>query len=240
MKIVTDEGSAQAGPGDWVLPRQGARRQKFLADTRLLSVHLHLHWPGGKPLFDWPVALVFPSARFPRFEVKTRRLERFVQKEFPGAGHDLREKTASLQTDCRLRNYFSAWLEAFTGILEELHLEPSHMESIDARALAVAEYLDHISFSEPCREEILGARVGLSVSQLNRLFLRHFGLTPRRYFERRRLENALVQVRRSRPLKEIAYDLGFKSLPHFSYWFRQKTGHSPAASVLSRNDQNST
>lgn len=228
VKVVTDEGKAQAGPGDWVMPRQGRRRQQFAPGTHLLSVHLNLHWPGGKLLFDWKTALVFPAARFPRLEVHTRRLERFVRKEFPGARHDLRERPASLEADCHLRRHFAAWFEVYCRVLLELGLHPSQMESIDPRILSVAEYLDHISFAEPCREGDLAARAGLSVSQLNRLFLRHFGLTPRRYFEKRRLDNALVQVRRSRQLKEIAYDLGFKSLPHFSAWFRQKTGSSPS------------
>ena len=227
VEIVTAEGKVKAGPGDWVMPRQGPRQQQFSAGTSILSVHLNLHWPAGKPLFDWKTALVFASARFPQLEVHSRRLGRLVQKEFPGARQNLRSLPASLAVDCRLRRHFAAWFEVYCRVMLQLGLHPSQMGSIDPRVLAVVEYLDHASFAAPCREADLAARVGLSVSQLNRLFLRHFGSTPRRYLEKRRLENALVQIHRSRPVKEIAYELGFKSLPHFSAWFRQNTGSSP-------------
>jgi AraC-like DNA-binding protein len=30
-------------------------------------------------------------------------------------------------------------------------------------------------------------------------------------------------------VKEIAYELGFSSLPHFSAWFRRRNGLSPRA-----------
>ncbi|SDT95045.1 AraC-type DNA-binding protein [Verrucomicrobium sp. GAS474] len=226
---VRADGRAEAKPGDWVLPRQGPRRQTFAPGTHILSIHLNLHWPGGKPLFDWKTALVFPSARFPQLEVHSRRLERLVGKEFPGARQDLRYRPASLAVDCRLRRHFAAWFEVYCRVMEGLGVKPSQMGSIDPRVLGIVEYLDHASFALPCREGDLAARAGLSISQLNRLFLRHFGLTPRRYLEKRRLDNALVQIHRSRPVKEIAYELGFKSLPHFSAWFRQRTGSSPTA-----------
>lgn len=231
-RIITDEGCVEAAAGDWLLPCQGRRRQEFSPDSYFLSVHLNLHWPGGKPLFDWKTALVFPAAKIPRFETQTRRLERFVQKEFPGARHNLTEYPASLEVECRLRRHFAAWFEVYCQVLLRQGLQPPQMESVDSRALAVAEYLDHLLFAGPTLEGDLAARAGLSTSQLNRIFLKHFGLTPRRYYEKRRLDNALLQVRRNRPLKEISYELGFNSLSHFSAWFRQKTGRSPSEARL--------
>ena len=229
VEVANEWGKAKAGPGEWILPRQGQRRQQFSPGSRILSVHLDLHWPGGKPLFDWKTALVFPAARFPQLEIHTRRLERLVQKEFPGARQNLRYLPATLAVDCRLRRHFYAWFEVYCRTMLQLGLQPTHMGSIDPRILSVVEYLDHASFAVPCREGDLAVRAGLSISQLNRLFLRHFGLSPRRYREKRRLDSALVQIHRSRPVKEIAYELGFKSLPHFSAWFRQNTGFSPTA-----------
>ncbi len=226
-KVITEEGQVNAGAGDWVLPQQGQRRQVFSPGTELLSIHLNLHWPGGKPFFDWKTALVFPATKFPRLEIHTKRLERLVQREFPGASHNLRYLPASLEVACRINRHFSAWFEVYCGVLMELGLQPSHLESIDPRILAVAEHLDHGLFGEPALERVLAARAGLSISQFNRLFLKHFGITPRGYFEQRRLDTALVQIRRSRAVKEIAYELGFKSVSHFSAWFRRKTGHTP-------------
>jgi AraC-like DNA-binding protein len=70
--------------------------------------------------------------------------------------------------------------------------------------------------------------VGLSVSQINRLFLRQFRVSSHGYFERRRQAYAIAALQSSaRTVKEVAYELGFSSLPHFSAWAKRRLGHSP-------------
>ena len=71
-------------------------------------------------------------------------------------------------------------------------------------------------------------RVGLSVSQLNRLFAHQMGISPRRYADSRRLEKGRQLLHLNRhSIKEVAAELGFSSLPHFSAWFRRMEGMSP-------------
>ena len=78
-------------------------------------------------------------------------------------------------------------------------------------------------------ERPLATEVGLSVSQLNRLFVRQFGFSSLGYFERRRKEQALAALQGSaHTIKEIAFELGFSSLSHFSAWVTQQFGMAPS------------
>ena len=84
----------------------------------------------------------------------------------------------------------------------------------------------HVRFAE----SELARRCGLSVSQLNRRFVRAFGETPRRYAERRRGEVARqLLTSTAQPVKQIAFSLGFLQPSHFAAWFRRLTGLYPAA-----------
>jgi AraC-like DNA-binding protein len=63
-----------------------------------------------------------------------------------------------------------------------------------------------------------------------RTFLATFGETPHRYLQRRRLERAMFLLREtSRPITEIALDVGFASLGTFSRTFRAIVGDTPTA-----------
>jgi len=64
--------------------------------------------------------------------------------------------------------------------------------------------------------------------RLNQLFLGEFGVTTRKYWDRRRLETARQCLETSRlAMKEIACLLGFRSDSHFVVWFRRLAGMRP-------------
>jgi len=71
---------------------------------------------------------------------------------------------------------------------------------------------------------------GLSYRQLARLFVRHEGVTPKRYQLQARLTEAKMRLLdRRRSVTDIALELGFSSSQHFSRQFRQATGTTPLA-----------
>jgi AraC family transcriptional regulator len=75
---------------------------------------------------------------------------------------------------------------------------------------------------------VLAQEVSLSPDHFSRCFTVSFGQPPHRYVQQRRIEAArkLLMVS-SRPLAEIALDLGFYSHTHFTRIFRQHTGMTP-------------
>lgn len=228
VEVVQGERSWRAGPGEWMFPPHRDRAQHFSADARILSVRFRAVWPTGEDLFNEGLGVVTPSGRFPALERTAVRLARFVAENFPATTVDLMQASASLVINLQLQTLFSQWFEAAVATLLANGLVPSRIGKMDTRLIRAVKILDRQALSSPIPEASLAESVGLSVSQLNRLFVRQFGVSSRTFFERRRHAHAAAALASS-PLsiKEIAYELGFSSLPHFSAWFGRWQGESP-------------
>ena len=93
--------------------------------------------------------------------------------------------------------------------------------------------LDCIAIMEAnCEQPLLtveiASAVGLSIRQVERLFQRHLGITPIRYYLDCRLEQARQLMQQtSTSLMDIALQTGFSSASHFSQHFRKRYGLTP-------------
>jgi transcriptional regulator GlxA family with amidase domain len=75
----------------------------------------------------------------------------------------------------------------------------------------------------------IARRAGVSARQLERLFLRHTGVTPLRYYLQIRLDRARELLLYSdRSVIEIAVSAGFTSTSHFSTWYKRIYGVRPS------------
>lgn len=85
------------------------------------------------------------------------------------------------------------------------------------------------SYSERIVVGDLAASVGLSVSQFDRRFKATFGMTPREYVLRVRVDAAIhLLVTTSRAVSRIAADCGFYDQSSFGKQFRKRAGTTPA------------
>lgn len=85
------------------------------------------------------------------------------------------------------------------------------------------------NIEEPISPSMISDELGISIRQLERLFGRHMGATPKNYYTDLRLHrarNLLVQSDRS--ITEIAIACGFRSTSHFSRVFKKHFGVSPS------------
>ncbi|MEM8668588.1 MAG: AraC family transcriptional regulator [Planctomycetota bacterium] len=106
----------------------------------------------------------------------------------------------------RLQN-LSGTVEAFSDVVAHLH----------------ERYADRLSTSD------LADMAGLSVSHFERRFRRAFGVSPRQYLVRIRVENAARLLRETdRSVLQIALDCGFYDHAHFSRSFRKIMQSSPS------------
>lgn len=218
----------RASAGEWVFPPSGDLWREFSDDARILSVRFRATWPTGEQLFQDGLGVVFPAAEYGELERAARPLERFTARHFPKADRFLMDEAATLNEHLKLQALFARWLDAAVTALRAQGLVPSRMGRMDPRLLKAVRSLERRVPSAPLAERELAKEVGLSVSQFGRLFLREFGVGPRAFFERRRHEHAVAALQSSpQAIKEIAFDLGFSSLPHFSAWFRRRHGMSP-------------
>lgn len=74
----------------------------------------------------------------------------------------------------------------------------------------------------------LARRVGTSPRNLAREFGKELGVSPAKYLTRLRIDAAARRLARSRvPVKEIAFEVGYASVPRFNHAFRAVMGKTP-------------
>jgi AraC family transcriptional regulator, glycine betaine-responsive activator len=116
-------------------------------------------------------------------------------------------------------------------VREESEQQPMPMHPGLARAqpkLAEAAQLMESNIEEPLELQELAALAGISRRQLERLFLKHMGCTPSRYYLRVRLNRARRLLKQtSCSIVEIASMCGFVSATHFSRCYRKTMGRAP-------------
>lgn len=101
---------------------------------------------------------------------------------------------------------------------------PDHRREVEAVcAFLCAHCAEHICLDTLCRH------AGLSRSTLLRAFIRAKGVTPYRYLENVRIEQARALLRRGVPLLEAALRTGFSDQSHFTNYFSSVTGLTPGA-----------
>lgn len=85
------------------------------------------------------------------------------------------------------------------------------------------------SFEVPLSMNRISKAVGLSVRNLERLFERHTGQTPARYYKALRLEHARdLLIHTNLPNVDIAISTGFCSSSYFSACYNEHFGHPPS------------
>jgi transcriptional regulator GlxA family with amidase domain len=86
---------------------------------------------------------------------------------------------------------------------------------------------DHLD--EPLSAVQMAKSAGLSVRQVERLFLRHLSVTPGRYYMRLRLERARELLRQTNmPILDVAIATGFTSHSYFAQSYRLQFARPPS------------
>lgn len=92
----------------------------------------------------------------------------------------------------------------------------------------VVDYIEQ-NLTRPLTNKEIGEALNYNPNYLNRLILQHTGMSLHQYLLRRRLTLAATLIQSTdRPIGEIAMMLGFHSPSHFSNYFKQATGTTPA------------
>lgn len=216
-----------AHPGQWLIVKPGARVQTFSHDARMLSIAFEARWPDGSHLYQDGLSLVIEASEAPALEQKLRPILNAVMKIAPGTW-DLRDHQADLRCFLNLELLLCEWLSVLSEILDGHAISHSGHFGIDERVRMAVDLLHAQDLSEPLVLETLAAEVHVSPNHLIRLFRKDLQSTPHQFWDRLRIEYAQSRLRQPEiRIKEVAIDLGFKHLSHFSKWFKRHTGNSP-------------
>ena len=217
------------GSNRWIFPRAKDGWQEFSDDAEILSIRFIARWPTGESLFDRPQSISMPAAKLPQLTRIGERMARFIRRNFPGVTVGLPLANRSLpEQHFGIQRLLYSWMLEYTAIMRQEGLVPNAIGHLDRRVRHAIHLLEAQTLNFPLREQKLAQGSGLSVPQLNRLFVRDVGKTPVEYWEERRVQAArLALFETQNSIKSIAYDLGFGSSSHFSTWTKKKFGKSP-------------
>ncbi|PAW78558.1 MAG: hypothetical protein B9S32_06445 [Verrucomicrobia bacterium Tous-C9LFEB] len=230
VTLIFDSRKETYTSGYWIFPCKENGRQQFSPDAEILSVRFVAEWPTGEALFDRTRSHAIPVANLPKLTRIAERMARMVGREFPGVQNELPTRSGSLRNHFEIQRLLCGWILSYADAMEEQGLIPHTIGQLDPRVRQAVHILETRPLNQPLRERELAKKVGLCVSHLNKLFFSTLGKTPNEYWERKKEHSARVALLESRrSSKSIAYDLGFKSLSHFSLWVKKKFGQPPRA-----------
>lgn len=219
--------------GDLFFSAPCIRRNRSLPKTKVLSVGYELAWPSGTPIYreglnrlvrggmklPWGRKLYQASLRlFHRVHPRAKELnfEQAVHKDCFTLAEHVSQQAA-----------YSEWLTVLIGVFDQLgiaaNLPMARLSPVrEAKALLDRMPLD-CAFASVQKEKL-----SVSWRRVEQLFRSELHLTPRQYFEQRRVAQARLRLKQGQgSIKEVASELGFSNLSHFSNWFHGHTGYSP-------------
>lgn len=223
------EGSEHYSSGTWVFPREGHGQQEFARDTRILSLRFIAEWPTGKPLFRRQQSYSFHREELPAFTQASRTLCTYVEQHFPGSYHPP-HLSGSLEQYFQLQPHLYHWLTEYYQTLSSRGIAPTTLSQLHEKVQQTLQFLETLPVTQPLHENALAKRIGLSLSQFNKIFLKDIGSTPAHYWNERRLRAARTQLAANKEsIKTLAYEFGFSSPANFTRWFRTNCGITPTA-----------
>ncbi|EBA14756.1 Helix-turn-helix, AraC type:ThiJ/PfpI [Roseobacter sp. SK209-2-6] len=136
------------------------------------------------------------------------------------------ENNISTETATRIRNYLLLQSTRSADRAQTCSAADRYRGAPPKLQQAINLMLDNLE--EPLSVNTIAAIIGLSVRQVERLFLRYLGTSPVRFYRMERLElgRSLVEDT-NMPITEIALACGFKSLSSFIKLFRNNFGATP-------------
>lgn len=230
-QVNHDGRSYKANPGQWLIVKPGTRVQTFSQDARLLSIAFDARWPDGSHLYEDGLSLVIDAVDAPALEEKVRPILNAVMEIAPGTW-DVRAHEADLFRFLLLERLLCEWLSVLSAVLDERGIRHSGHFGIDERVRIAVDLMHARDLADPFSQEALAAQVGVSLNHLIRLFRKDLQSTPQQLWDRLRIEQARAHLRQPDiRVKEVAIELGFKHLSHFSKWFKRHTGKTPQSLI---------
>lgn len=217
------------GSGSWIFPKNETGTHIFSADAHILAVRFRVSWPNGTPLFDRSRTIVFEEESSSLLTRSATRLHKYISKY--NLLTDIAKRpllNANLNHYIMIQELFSGWISAYHRTFTNAGYQTTRFGALSDRVKKCIRYLRHRPFTSTFYEGELAGIIGISVSQLCKIFIVELGLTPNAYWNSRRLQAAQMELRDSdKTIKEIAFSLGFSSPEHFSRWFSKETEVTP-------------
>ncbi|SDU30507.1 Helix-turn-helix domain-containing protein [Verrucomicrobium sp. GAS474] len=221
-------------PGDLFFTFTGHRSQFAAPGTRLLSIGYQLGLVDQPPLYDLPFGLHVPKsqrrAADHALQAASVALCRAVHPKLrhPSSIQSYPEEAPDLVHHAARQAALWKWLTVLMACLEKRKTTPRPFSIQDSTVGKVRTALDKRPLNKSASSISVDLALNVGWRRVQQLFRAELHMSPSQYFERRRLRHA--QMRLSEvgvSVKEVASELGFSSLSHFSFWFKRHCGCAP-------------
>lgn len=222
IELRGDDGSREVYPeGHWAFPRAGAGRLHFAPKTRIVSIRFKAEWFHGVSIFSREETITFPAeSKGCLLNPAAQGLVQYI-RDLSGADRSGTPISGDFDEFLKLGPAFSQWILAYYETLAQHGARFQSLEGLTDKVHLALEFMEHRPFSRHLHTAEIAAHVGISVSQLNKLFVQEVGMTPSMIWNRRKLTRAKEELSHGvDSIKAIAYHLGYSSPAHFSHWFR--------------------
>lgn len=229
VTLTSASGTYTAKAGQWLMVPREEPHQHFSDDIWILSVYFLCQWPSGENIFATKAGLVIDGAKHPELERSAKKMERMVRRHLPQADIRYATQLGNYPLFLRLQRQFLHWLQLWFEVRTQYGASLTKLHSGDDRTMRAVRALNEAPFDRGFPIDWLTAETGgLSITHLDRIFVKEFGLTTRKYWEQRRLQAAKGYLETSTlAVKEIAHRTGFRSDAHFVMWFKRLVKQSP-------------
>ncbi|MET0261866.1 MAG: helix-turn-helix transcriptional regulator [Rariglobus sp.] len=239
LEFASDPGRiVTCAVGDLFLGRRSLRRQRIAAGTRLLSIGYDLVWPSGRQVYEAGLDLRIPNALNGDSGVLHRKLMNasralFKNRHANRTRVDFRDEMRSPHADPVFwvddQIMFWNWFSCLKPVLSENGINPSLILVARSEVVRkVKDFIDRRALNAPFRGVPTELRSSVSWRRVQQLFHEELQTTAFEYFEARRILHARRRLRMpGTSVKEVASELGFRSLAYFSSWFKRRIGMAP-------------
>lgn len=222
------DGKEHYEAGQWLFPRHQQGRQHFSKDAELISLRFYAEWPSGAPLFSRKKTVIIPQQQAPALLEAAEPLASYARQYLTPADYKGVMLKGSLGAYLGVQSLIARWMDVWYQTFISLGYEPELVGPISDTVNQCLAYLRSRTLDRPFYEKELVERVGLSVSQIHRLFIKQVKVTPKEFWNNRRIEFArLALIGGNENIKSIAFNLGFQTPESFGRWFQNNVGYTP-------------
>jgi transcriptional regulator GlxA family with amidase domain len=230
IRIIGETYSIHAYPGEWVFPPFKKDERILSDDLELLSLRFEASWGAANELFQEENPRVCGSEEFPALERLAKTLLKTAGPRLTDHKSNMKFQPVDIYSYAKTHRVFMRWIEAYLQVMTKIGAQFHRVKITDERVRKAKSIIDTVRLDATFREQELAEKVGVSVAQLNRIFVKDMGITPTAYYGERKFRNAKrMLINSPAPIKQIGYELGFSNPANFTNWFSAKAQLSPRA-----------
>lgn len=222
--------------GHWIFAGEGSGDRTFSDDAEVLSLRFRLQWLRGENLFGHHAPIVIKARAAADMDSAAFALAEFTRRHLSPHVTDLVRASSDLEHYLMLQTHFDRWIRAYVATMIKLGHAARRPPKIDPRMREAAALMEsQLRAGVVLTEHRVAQAIGLSLSQFKRLFVAAMKQTPKRWLDELRLEMAHDRLRDpGKTVKQVGFELGFRSPNHFSAWFAKRGGCAPGRLIAGR------